>query len=180
MITAPRKLIAGSPADRLSGLDPLLAAAQGLSVLDIGCHKGYVSYAFACAGASSICGFDSFAAGIETARSYLSDFEIPLRLEVFDFANGLPPNLPATFDVVLYLGVHHHLARQIGMPELQEFVLNLLHHCGRYFAARTADEYLAVIDMLATEDRFVLRHHSGLNRVVSPVRIYERMQQARN
>lgn len=144
--------------------------------MDIGCHKGYVSYAFACAGAASIHGFDSFAQGVDTARSYLGDFDIPLRFEVFDLTRGLPPDLPEKFDIVLYLGVHQHLARQMGAAELQAFVLALLGHCGRYFVVRNKPDYLDHMDELVIGKGFVLRHHSGFNPVVNPVRIYERMQ----
>jgi len=169
-----KKLMAGSPADRLYGLDPLIAAAKDLSILDVGCHKGYVSYAFACAGARSIDAFDRFEDGVATTRSLLEDFEIPLRVEPADFTNGLPAGLAERYDVVLYLGMHQHLARQMAESLLHGLVETLVKMTGQYLAARTNPKHLDDISRIAERHGLTLIHHSAFNPNVGPVRIFRR------
>ena len=46
------KLISGTLLDRISGLEPLIRAARDASILDLGCHKGFVALEFAKAGSA--------------------------------------------------------------------------------------------------------------------------------
>lgn len=175
------RLIAGSPVDRLRGLEPLMRMAAGLSVLDIACHKGLICYELAKNGAALLHGLDHYEHGVEVARSLHEDFDIPTRFDVLDFRGGakvLEAWLAAygakSYDITLYLGVHHHLQRQMPRDMLTEFVALVMDRCGGLFAVRSGIEQLNEVDALAIKKGLELRHHTQLGSRISPVRIYQR------
>lgn len=169
--------ITGTPLDRLSGLEALLLRADGLSVLDIGCHKGFVALAFANAGAADIHAFDFFAPHVEIAKAILGEFKPPARVFQHDLASGiLPGSQPRQFDIVLYLGVHHHLEKVMDEKRLTALFDQIVNAAGRYLAIRTT---LALLDKMgprAAAAGLRLVHFSDMNEVVSPLHIYERPQ----
>ena len=129
-------------AHRLEGLAPLFARTAGASLLDLGCAEGLVSLAFAReGGAARIHGFDvdpgrtAFArhlfsreAGGVEARFRTADLE---RWTAF-LGENRDLLLPA-YDVVLFLGLYHHLSEGARRETLE----GALDRCGRWFALRT-------------------------------------------
>ena len=125
---------------RLNGLEPLLDKTQGLSVIDFGAAEGVISREFLKRGAAKVHGFELNPSRVATAESLcgewneaafrsadLSDWK-KFSLENADF-------LQEVYDVVLYLGLQHHLpvSRRI------EFLNSALAMAGRYFAIRTTE-----------------------------------------
>lgn len=141
-------LVTGTAEDRLAGLDVLLDKAQGASVLDITCNTGGVSEAFAKAGAGSIDGVDFWRPGVDLSRRALEPYPIRTRFAVCDLTGGfeavrsaLSP-MPARYDIVLYLGAHHHLSRQMPPAELNRLVGALCEVAADYVVVRTPDKYM--------------------------------------
>jgi 2-polyprenyl-3-methyl-5-hydroxy-6-metoxy-1,4-benzoquinol methylase len=98
---------------RLAGLEPLLARANGRTVLDIGCAEGLISEAFLRAGASVVHGFDISPQRVAKAQRLLRDPRV--RLEIADVSNcrEFEAILDAKYDIVLFLGVFQHLKKII-------------------------------------------------------------------
>lgn len=118
-------LIAGSSSDRLSGLDELLAQCAGKTILDLGCHDGAVSAAFADHGASRIDGCDLSKKSIEKANLRFESKKITANFYLCDLSRGEKAldklALLPRYDLVLYLGMHHHLIRQMSPRKYRKF-----------------------------------------------------------
>lgn len=168
-------LASGTEADRVAGLAPLLARAKGARVLDLGCYMGWVSLAFAEHGAAAIDAVDLYAPGVENARQSLASHRIEARVHQCDLRGGeaaLGKVLPGdhSYDIVLYLGLHHHLRRALDKEELGSFVSAMLMRTRGFFAVRTTEKYFAELeDLLA-------RHGSQLWYEVSKTETMGRLQ----
>ena len=178
-------LTTGTPADRLLGLEPLLAEALGRAVLDIGSHVGVVAEAFARAGASIIHGVDFYQPGLAQARTRLLAYPTQTLFEQCDLSLGSPalekalPNALASYDIVLYLGVHHHLARQMSPDAATQLVVDLQARAGEFFAVRTPDEIMLQLHAQLSRQFEVWHLREKDDRPVSQLRIYKRTQRAR-
>lgn len=175
------RMISGGPNDRLAGLEPLLALARGARILDIGCHKGIVAYEFAKAGAHLILGFDHSSAAVDVATELHSEFAEPHQFEVLDLRGGsaaldgvLAKHTQQDFDIVLYLGIQHHLERQMPLADLDALVLSLAARATAFFAVRTPSENMPRVDALLHKAGFALKVASDLNGNVAPLHIYAR------
>jgi glycosyltransferase involved in cell wall biosynthesis/predicted O-methyltransferase YrrM len=103
------------PADRLAGLAPLLARAQGARIIDFGCAEGVVAREFLRHGAASVHGFERDPVRVARAAAVCATAGDA----VFRQADLSDPDgwrrahadlvLPR-YDIVLYLGIHHHVA----------------------------------------------------------------------
>lgn len=117
----PAGTIAGETADRIFGLEPALQNADGASVLDIACHDGRIAERFAGAGATLIDGLDISETCIGAARDRPWPEETSRRFQVVDLSTGPSAlegiGLRTGYDLVLYLGIHHHLKNQMK-PDL--------------------------------------------------------------
>lgn len=160
-------LVAGSPEDRLAGLGPLLARARGCSILDVACHNGLNSAAFAEAGARAIDGFDFWRPGIDQARENLAKHPIPTRFAVCDLRRGLAEvqaslaPFPEEYDIVLYLGIHHHLLRQMNRVETESMATRLASLAKRYVAVRTPAHSMDSASDAITAAGFKLWYEDG-------------------
>ena len=175
------RLISGSPKDRLAGLDPLLDRAKGTRILDIGCHKGLVAHAFSSAGAALIHGIDHSPSSICTAKALHAECEQPHLFAVFDLREGgaaldrwIENAGGEAYDIVLYLGVHHHLERQMERGELDALVLTLAAKARSYLAVRTPAASISRLDGILRRAGFACKHASDMAANVSPLRIYAR------
>jgi SAM-dependent methyltransferase len=121
--------------DRLRGLEKLLHDVSDRSVLDLGCAEGITARACLDHGARAVHGFElepsRVAAGRELNPEPLAHL-LPASLTPWD-AFLEQPTLRTAYDVVLYLGVHHHLPT----GERQRVLLGLLQRCRDQFAIRT-------------------------------------------
>lgn len=98
---------------RLAGLDTLLAACNGCSILDIGCAEGLIAEQCLLAGARQIDGVELDAERVlEAQRRNMKNAD---RVHFFAMDLNQPhaleqsSSLQSKYDIVLYLGVHHHL-----------------------------------------------------------------------
>lgn len=115
-IHAPKLGLHGKadPAERLLGLESLLADCAGATVLDAGAAEGWVGKEFAACGAALVRGYETDAARVQLGRHLwrtLGNFEMK-RADLCSEADlaQIAVDAPAAgYDVTLYLGVHQHL-----------------------------------------------------------------------
>ena len=128
------------PELRMAGLKPLFQKARGCTVLDLGAAEGVIASWFARNGARVIHGFEMIPDRIPVARRILSQF--PLEALEFhqatigrwsDFVQQFKPILLDSYDIVLFLGIYHHLHATHRKGVLQ----GALERARRWFAIRT-------------------------------------------
>jgi 2-polyprenyl-3-methyl-5-hydroxy-6-metoxy-1,4-benzoquinol methylase len=123
--------------------------AKGKTVIDVGCHDGTVAEAFRDAGAAKIDGCDIFIEGVERARKL-----VPAGHFVqCDLSKGSDHfkslGFGAEYDIVCYLGMQHHLSRQMQAEHLNQLVEMLADMAKSMFLLRTPDRYIdSVQDIL--------------------------------
>jgi predicted O-methyltransferase YrrM len=109
--------------ERLKGLEPILSAAAGKTVLDLGAAEGWIAVSMLRAGAKSVHGFELDASRVEAANKLCAEYPGSkfLQADLSDWdtaaARAKTEFLPA-YDIVLYLGVHHHLPKASRMETL--------------------------------------------------------------
>ncbi len=124
--------------DRLAGLEPLLAEAAGRKVIDFGAAEGFIAREFLQRGARLVHGFelDPFRVGVANslvAEHPLSSFREANLDALEDFRSANADLLLPAYDIVLYLGIHHHL-REDGRLAVLDYALALARE---WFALRT-------------------------------------------
>ncbi|RMG60865.1 MAG: glycosyltransferase [Calditrichaeota bacterium] len=128
------------PELRLMGLKPLMEKAEGCSVLDLGAAEGVIAAWFARHGARIIHGFEMVPDRIPVARRLLSQFDLQ-SLEYHqaaigrwsDFLKQFQPVLLDRYDIVLFLGLYHHL----NPAHRKDVLRGALERARRWFAIRT-------------------------------------------
>ncbi len=127
-----------SPEDRLAGLSPLIERAQGMSVIDFGSAEGVVAREFLRHGASLLHGFERDPARVRLANAICA----PIGNAIFREANlsDMPAFLADNddilregYDIVLYLGIHHHIDPAVRMRLLR----HAIGLAGHFLAVRT-------------------------------------------
>jgi SAM-dependent methyltransferase len=103
-----------APEIRMSGLEPLARACSGKSVLDLGAAEGLVANRFLQHGAALVHGFDIVLDRVIAARRICGEFPNAgfWQADLSDwklFRAKHAEYLLARYDIVLYLGLHHHL-----------------------------------------------------------------------
>ena len=139
-----KRSYSGNIFDRLRGLEFILAKCSGCDVLDIGSNEGLVSYEFARNGARLIHGLESDEQMAGFSERLFRDVPIEGRFIVANLAisgNEFEARygqlLQRQYDVVLFLGVYHHLKRQGPIANLHSFVEVLLDKAKCWFVVRT-------------------------------------------
>lgn len=150
--------------DRIRGLAPLFPHARGAAVLDLGCAEGLVSRAFAREGrAACIHGFDLDPGRVAFSRNLLArEPGITCAFRPADlsdwpaFREANRDLLLPRYEVVLFLGVYHHLPEASRRASLE----GALDLCGRWFALRTGIRLLEQdgLEGLLRSRGFRLRH----------------------
>ena len=138
-----RKNFHGNLFDRFEGLDPLLRQANGLSLLDVGMSEGHIAYEFARRGARLIHGMDKHWDKVRFARRLFRDVPIPHGFWRTDLSKS--GELPAVgtgelleqYDLVLFLGVYHHIRKDMPQERLDALVDSLLDRTAKLIAVRT-------------------------------------------
>ena len=137
----PSLAIAGDTDDRIFGLEPVFEIARGATVLDIGCHDGRIAERLADAGASRIDGLDISETFIDLARDRFLEKGVIANFQIVDLSAGAASlkdaRLQPTYDLVLYLGVHHHLKGQMSGEELLRLERAIFALASDHLAVRT-------------------------------------------
>ncbi|XSG83930.1 MAG: class I SAM-dependent methyltransferase, partial [Methylohalobius sp. ZOD2] len=166
--------------ERLSGLQSLLTRAAGLSVIDFGAAEGVIAREFLKHDAAKLHGFELNADRVNVAKALCSvwgDAEFRAAdlsdWEAFQAAHA--DLIEESYDIVLYLGIQHHLPSGARLVTLQ----NALRLARRYFAIRTSEHIYEVdgIDVLLRSEGFQLLEEetsSDCCAQLGPLRIYER------
>jgi 2-polyprenyl-3-methyl-5-hydroxy-6-metoxy-1,4-benzoquinol methylase len=160
---------------RIAALEGVLTSIKGKNVLDVGAAEGLLARACLAAGASSVDGLDIDVNRISRARSLCSN---KARFFVVDL-NSIPSilydgTLGSAYDVVLYLGVHHHLVKSTRVALLHR----LMELCSETLVLRTT---LAAyqedgLHMVMSEDNFELvRSAQDEVTVMGPLWVYTRL-----
>jgi predicted TPR repeat methyltransferase len=103
-----------APEIRMSGLEGLAGACSGKSVLDLGAAEGLIANRFLHDGAALVHGFDIVLDRVMAARRICGEFQNAAfwQADLSDWglfrAEHTECLLPR-YDIVLYLGLHHHL-----------------------------------------------------------------------
>jgi glycosyltransferase involved in cell wall biosynthesis len=100
--------------ERIFGLQPVLTAAKGADILDLGAAEGLIAREFFKHGANSVTGFELSGHRVDLARGVCASWSQAkfFQADIGDwrkFVQTLEEPLKAFYDIVLYLGVHHHL-----------------------------------------------------------------------
>lgn len=166
--------------ERLHGLAPLLDVTAGRSVIDFGAAEGLIAREFLKNGAGKLIGFELDMHRVEKAikicchwdacefyAADLSDWTTFCRV----YAEKI-----IRYDIVLYLGIHHHLP----VENRQHILANICDLASNYIAIRTPEKFYESdgIDSLLQEKGFVrFKAVSGQrtdSNDLGVVRIYER------
>lgn len=153
-----------SPELRMSGLERLAGTCSGKSILDLGTAEGLVAYRFLRQGAALLHGFDIVPERIEAARHICGEFPGAAFWsgDISDwrsFRAKHAENLLAHYDIVLYLGVHHHLpdagrdSALEGAAAMSRDILALRTPDACYEEKRVADKLLNLGFWLSEERR---------------------------
>lgn len=166
--------------ERLSGLQPLLDRAAGCSVIDFGAAEGVVGREFLRHGANKLHGFELDAGRVNVANALCSDWNgaVFRSADLSDwtaFRAAHADLLEDAYDIVLYLGIQHHLPQGARLVTLK----NALHLARHYFAVRTSAQIYAAdgIDALLQADGFRLLGADAADRSrdhLGTLRIYQR------
>lgn len=139
-----KKSFIGSIFDRLQGLEFLMPYCKNTSVLDVGACDGLVAYEIARYGAAVIHGFEQNIDDISFARRLFRDVpcktifvEANIAVNSQAFRNQYKSILKELYDIVLFLGIYHHLKRQMPFDKLLLLLDTLLDLSGMWFVIRT-------------------------------------------
>jgi len=123
--------------ERLLGLTSMIGLAKGCSIIDFGAAEGLIAREFLVHGAIRVRGFEldadrvtkanSLCANWNNAKFYVAD------LSDWDLFYQDNKNLLEPSDIVLYLGIHHHLPSESRLQTLK----NAARLATKYFAIRT-------------------------------------------
>lgn len=177
-------LIAGSSADRLSGLESLLASCTGKTVLDIGCHDGAIAEAFADHGAVRIDGCDLSTHSLDKARTRFENRSVESTFHCCDLSAGEKAlnrlDLLPRYDLVLYLGTHHHLVKQMSTRQYRKFAQAIAQYTRTMLAVRaprahhqTLTDIFTTSGGLTAEGDIIAQNKSSKDgQEVGPVRFF--------
>lgn len=176
------KVYSGNIFERLEGLEPLLQDCKGASVLDIGCAEGLISYEFAKNGAAVIHGFEIDPRRVDFVKLLFQEVPIQsefrtanLAVDFETFKKQFLDLLLGKYDIILYLGVYHHLVKQTSRENVHRFIEELLERTNKYFAVRTnmIDEFETII----LSKGFKVFSEKDKTDTVGQLRIYKRLAQ---
>jgi predicted O-methyltransferase YrrM len=126
---------------RLDGLGSLIAGSAGQTVLDLGCAEGGVSLQMLQSGAALVHGFDAEASRIKVASRVCAAYPHAVFQQAdlrywSRFSEEHVSLLRPSYDVVLYLGLHHHLPSSTRLT----VVAGATALARSYFAMRTTKD----------------------------------------
>jgi glycosyltransferase involved in cell wall biosynthesis len=133
---------------RLHGLNAILEAAPGASICDLGAGDGAISRRLLERGAATVHGFELDAGRVTLANRLCADFAAARFRQadlsdwaLFEAQHG--KDMIESYDIVLYLGLHHHLPAAGRMRAL----MSAARRASRWFAVRTPGELFGSDDI---------------------------------
>ena len=166
---------------RLRGIESLLKSCSNKTVVDLGTGEGVIALEFLKNGAACVHGFDIDPLRLEEARRICSDYPNslfrPADLSCYQkFRSENYDLLKDRYDIVLYLGLQHHLPKQTRI----ETLIEASRLARDFFLVRTTEKTYAEDDIHKRlhDERFSL-HHAVENQkddFLGPVCIFERMR----
>jgi glycosyltransferase involved in cell wall biosynthesis/predicted O-methyltransferase YrrM len=140
------------PATRIAGLNTVLDQCAGSTVLDLGAAEGVIGYFFAKNGIRLYHGFELEASRVEFARSILAQAPVPefsfRQANLADWPSFLEQHgalLLESYDIVLFLGLYHHLPESTRM----EALLGAMQKCDNWFVIRTPERVVREDDLVS-------------------------------
>ena len=127
--------------ERLSGLKFLLERADQMSVIDFGAAEGVIAREFLKRGAKKVHGFDIDAGRVNIANKVCAAWDTA-EFRAADLANwpafqsANQDLVEDSYDIVLYLGIHHHLPAKSRRPALTQ----VARLAGSFIAIRTSQD----------------------------------------
>ena len=150
---------------QLAGLEWLLTGCAGKTVCDLGCDEGVIARRLLERGAAMVHGFERRPSRVALAsrvceacpgaqfwEADLSDWTC------FEAAHA--PHLSQSYDIVLYLGLHHHLPRETRLATLR----GAARRAGAWLIVRMPNETYAgdrIAETLAQEGLWLVRATAG-------------------
>lgn len=148
----------------------MLKDAHGKTVLDIGCADGLVGYEFIKAGCKYIHGIELDRKEYNFAKKLWSKAGASFKIVNADFANE---PLECWYDIVLYLGVHHHFVVQYGLVQALKKVKDLAERSCGWFVFRTAHDVTLLNNVIINSDFRLVIERKGFDKV-GPLYAYKR------
>lgn len=139
-----RKNFQGNLFDRFEGLEALFESAPGLRVLDLGMSEGHIAYEFARRGAALIHGLEQHDDKVRFAARLFRDVplehaflkaDLAVSGPVFDARYGA--SLLPQYDLVLFLGVYHHLRKEMARRDLDSLLASIAARAASRLAVRS-------------------------------------------
>lgn len=166
---------------RMAGLAPLLDRVEGLTAVDFGAAEGLIARDILRHGARSVHGFELDADRVAVANALCSDWPHSWfkAANLGDWEAFLQCNghfMDASYDVVLFLGLYHHLPATTRRVTL----VGAARLARRLFVVRTPTtlyETDSVDDILAAEDLYRIPDNEEQTSIgeAGSLRLYERL-----
>ncbi len=169
---------------RIEGLGRLFEAADGATVLDLGCFDGLIAYEFFRAGAQLVHGVDNDAYHLDTANRIFSQVSIPYRFAHADLRS--PDAIEAAlgdacidrYDIVLFLGVFQHIYKSMPVQQRKAVVDGVLGRVGSLLAVRVPENVWQEFESLMPEKQLEIIHRVAQQGNVGELRVYRRNSRA--
>lgn len=165
--------------DRLRDLDYIFEHCEDKTVLDLGCAEGVVAQKCLEHGARLVHGFDVEKSRVKSAERLCADYcnaQVFLQANLDEWVSWkcLQEILLTTYDIVLYLGIQHHLI----YPERLATLADAASMAGKIFVIRTTNEVYQrddIVSVLTAEgfDELCLEKHPQ-REVLGVARIFVR------
>lgn len=136
-------------ADRYKDLEPVFGSCRDATVIDFGCAEGVIARRCLEHGARTVHGLEIDESRVQTAAGLChawqaSSFFFHANLDEWrDIHERAQQVLLPQYDIVLYLGIQHHLSQPERIATLQDAI----DMAGRLFAIRTTDTVYAEDDI---------------------------------
>ena len=149
--------------------------------MDIGSAEGLIDYEFARNGASIIHGFERDIKRVKFSKLLFQEVPVKSKFHVADlsvsykkFDKQFKTTLLGNYDIVLYLGIYHHLIKQTSVKNVQDFIKYLLDKTNTFFVVRT--NMISSFENIIIEEGFQIYCEAPLIDIVGQLKIYKRIK----
>ncbi len=134
------KNFTGNIFERFDGLEILFNNCKNKSILDLGSCDGLIAYEFARNGASRIDLFEKDKNRIKFSKRLFRDVPIEsnhIALDIIKNFSKLENNTQKKYDIVLFLGLYHHIKAAYKAKDIKRFIDFLVNKTREYLGVRT-------------------------------------------